>query len=47
VRKVNNLYASPIVPNGGEQKPKEPPKPPIYRYVDARGVVHYTNGYEF
>jgi len=47
VRKVSNLYAPPTVPNGEEQKPKEPPKPPIYRYVDARGVVHYTNGYEF
>jgi hypothetical protein len=47
VRKVSNLYGSPTVPDGGEQKPKEPPKAPIYRYVDARGVVHYTNGYEF
>lgn len=47
VRKVSNLYGSPTVPNGEEQKPKEPPKAPIYRYVDARGVVHYTNGYEF
>jgi hypothetical protein len=47
VRKVSNLYGSPAVPNGEEQKAKEPPKPPIYRYVDARGVVHYTNGDEF
>ncbi|MBZ5544640.1 MAG: lytic transglycosylase domain-containing protein [Acidobacteriia bacterium] len=47
VRKVSNLYGSPTVPNGEEQKPKEPPKAPIYRYVDADGVAHYTNGYEF
>jgi hypothetical protein len=47
VRKVSNLYESPAAPDGEEQKTKEPPKPPIYRYVDARGVVHYTNGDEF
>jgi soluble lytic murein transglycosylase-like protein len=47
VRKVSNLYGSPAVPKTGEQKPQEPPRAPIYRYVDAHGVVHYTNGYEF
>jgi hypothetical protein len=47
VRKVSNLYGSSTVPDGEEPKLKEPPKPPIYRYVDSRGVVHYTNGDEF
>jgi hypothetical protein len=47
VRKVNNLYGSPTPPKDVGQKPKEPPKSVIYRYVDDRGVVHYTNGYEF
>jgi soluble lytic murein transglycosylase-like protein len=47
VRKVSNLYGSATAPNGEKLKPQEPPKAPIYRYVDARGVVHYTNGYEF
>ncbi len=47
VRRVSNLYsaASPSTPV--EPAPKEAPQAPIYRYVDARGVVHYTNGYEF
>ncbi|MBZ5513912.1 MAG: transglycosylase SLT domain-containing protein [Acidobacteriia bacterium] len=46
VRKVSDLYASTTPPKGEELKAKEPPKLPIYRYVDARGVVHYTNGDE-
>jgi hypothetical protein len=25
------------------QREKEPYKAPIYRYVDANGVVHFTN----
>lgn len=47
VRKVNHLYAADTPQTTGEPKSKEPAKAPIYRYVDARGVVHYTNGYEF
>jgi soluble lytic murein transglycosylase-like protein len=42
VRKVQRLYKS---ETGVEksQLPQEPPKAPIIRYVDAQGVVHYTN----
>jgi soluble lytic murein transglycosylase-like protein len=44
VRKVTGIYQS-----GGAAAPaktttpKEPPKAPINRYVDAYGVVHYSN----
>jgi len=46
VRKVADLYGAPAA-GDGKLGPKEPPKAPIYRYVDARGVVHFTNGNEF
>jgi len=46
LRKVADRYGGSIT-GEGRAKPKEPPKAPIYRYVDARGVVHFTNGYEF
>lgn len=47
VRRVTGLYKSGFSSTGARQTPKEPAKAPIYRYVDARGVVHFTNGYEF
>lgn len=47
VRKVTNLYNSGSSPIVGRPKSKEAYKAPIYRYVDAQGVVHYTNGDEF
>ena len=47
VRKVNYLYGSEIPAGQPAQKLVEPPKPPIYRFVDEQGIVHYTNGQEF
>ena len=47
VRKVNNLYGSDFPAGEVPRKTAAPPKPGIYRHVDAQGVVHYTNGQEF
>jgi len=44
VRKVTNIYQSGDALMPAKTTPKEPPKaPPIVRYVDEYGVVHYTN----
>lgn len=43
VRKVTSIYQTGDVAATGKTTPKEPPKAPINRYVDAAGVVHYTN----
>jgi len=37
VRKVTNIY------QGSSQSAYKPQAPPIIRYVDERGIVHYTN----
>lgn len=42
VRKVWDLYQPGEALNPA-QGLKEPARPPIYRYVDTRGVVHFTN----
>jgi len=46
VQKVTGLYSSGSTASDGKPKPKEPDKAPIYRYVDAQGVVHFSNGDE-
>jgi soluble lytic murein transglycosylase-like protein len=44
VRKVTELYSPHTpVPPANQQKPSEPYKAPIYRFVDQYGVVHFTN----
>jgi soluble lytic murein transglycosylase-like protein len=40
VRKVTNIYQSGSGANAAGNKPQSSP---IVRYVDERGVVHYTN----
>ncbi len=46
VRKVTDLYSPGAKPTSTKPKEKAAYKAPIYRYVDARGVIHYTNGDE-
>jgi soluble lytic murein transglycosylase-like protein len=44
VRKVTSLYGNgEAAPPLGKFTSKEPAKAPIIRYVDANGVVHFTN----
>jgi hypothetical protein len=43
VHKVTNLYKGGSLPPALKPKAPEPEKAPIIRYVDAQGVVHYTN----
>jgi soluble lytic murein transglycosylase-like protein len=43
VHKVTSLYQTRDAPKPTKTTPKEPSKPPIIRYVDERGVVHYSN----
>jgi hypothetical protein len=43
VHKVTSLYEGRDTPKPAKSTPKEAPKPPIIRYVDERGVVHYSN----
>jgi len=47
VRKVNYLYGGENSTAPAAPKSKDADKPVIYRYVDAQGVVHFTNGQEF
>ena len=47
VKKVSGLYGGAPLPSNSEKQPSEPPKAQIYRYVDAQGVVHFTDGTEF
>ena len=43
VRKVTNLYQSASGQTGAQAVAYQPPPAPIVRYVDERGVVHYSN----
>ena len=44
VRKVTELYSpQALIPSVAQPKPTEPYKSPIYRSVDAYGVVHFSN----
>ncbi len=43
VRKVTDIYESASPQSGTNPAENQPPAPPITRYVDERGVVHYSN----
>jgi soluble lytic murein transglycosylase-like protein len=43
VRKVTDIYQSASPQSGTNPAGNQPPAPPITRYVDERGVVHYSN----
>jgi len=43
VQKVTNIYQTASPKSGTNAAEKKPPAPPITRYVDERGVVHYSN----
>jgi soluble lytic murein transglycosylase-like protein len=43
VRKVTDIYQSVSPQSGTNSEGNKPPAPPITRYVDERGVVHYSN----
>jgi soluble lytic murein transglycosylase-like protein len=43
VHKVRSLYQPGDAPKPTKTTPREPAKPPIIRYVDERGVAHYSN----
>jgi soluble lytic murein transglycosylase-like protein len=47
IKKVSGLYGAAPAAAMGEKPASGPSKAPIYRYVDAHGVVHFTDGYEF
>ncbi|MFB3924315.1 MAG: transglycosylase SLT domain-containing protein [Terriglobia bacterium] len=47
IKKVSGLYGVSPVPDSSEKKPAQPPRSQIYRYVDANGVMHFTDGTEF
>jgi len=43
VQKVTNIYQSASSQSGTNDAGSKPQPPPITRYVDERGVVHYSN----
>jgi Transglycosylase SLT domain len=43
VRKVTSIYQTGDAAVPAKATPQEPPKAPITRYVDAYGVVHFSN----
>jgi hypothetical protein len=47
VRKVTELYGWQPEAENGREKTAQAPQAVIYRYVDAQGVVHFTDGTEF